>query len=148
MLKTHTRIFAMRSQAARLVAVTSVSSTVLRYVLLMLLQYATAMFKVLYSFSGWQNANYVLNDVQRPVRTLKIAGPLALGITATLYIFANIAYFAFVLQNVSDKLGPMTSPTAHRRRQTSWSLKPPLPPCSLRTCSAPKRRRRLRYLLP
>jgi len=52
------------------------------------------MFEVLYAYSGWQNANYVLNEVRDPVRTLKIAGPLGLGITATLYIFANIAYFA------------------------------------------------------
>ena len=52
------------------------------------------MFEVIYSYSGWQNANYVLNEVRDPVRTLKVAGPLGLGITATLYIFANIAYFA------------------------------------------------------
>lgn len=56
--------------------------------------YAAAMFKILYSYAGWQNVNYVMNDVKNPVRTLKIAGPLALGITATLYILANIAYFA------------------------------------------------------
>ncbi|KAN0135782.1 high-affinity methionine permease [Lactarius tabidus] len=56
--------------------------------------YATAMFKVLYSYSGWQNANYVLNEVKDPVRTIKIAGPLGLGITSALYIFANIAFFA------------------------------------------------------
>lgn len=56
--------------------------------------YATAMFAVLFTYYGWQNANYVLNEVQNPVRTLKIAGPLGLGITATLYIFANIAYFS------------------------------------------------------
>ncbi|KAF8469286.1 amino acid transporter [Russula ochroleuca] len=56
--------------------------------------YATAMFEVLYAYSGWQNANYVLNEVRDPVRTLKIAGPLGLGITTTLYISANIAYFA------------------------------------------------------
>jgi amino acid transporter len=54
------------------------------------------MFKVLYSYSGWQNANYVLNEVKDPVRTIKIAGPLGLGITSGLYIFANIAYFAYV----------------------------------------------------
>ena len=52
------------------------------------------MFEVIYSYSGWQNANYVLNEVRDPVRTLKVAGPLGLGITAMLYIFANIAYFA------------------------------------------------------
>jgi len=56
--------------------------------------YAAAMFKILFSYAGWQNVNYVMNDVKNPVRTLKIAGPLALGITATLYILANIAYFA------------------------------------------------------
>jgi len=52
------------------------------------------MFKVLFSYSGWQNVNYVLNDVKNPVRTLKIAGPLGLGITSVLYILANISYFA------------------------------------------------------
>ncbi|KAI0294040.1 amino acid transporter [Multifurca ochricompacta] len=56
--------------------------------------YATAMFKVLFSYAGWQDANYVLNEVKDPVRTIKIAGPLGLGITSALYIFANIAYFA------------------------------------------------------
>jgi amino acid transporter len=54
------------------------------------------MIKVLFSYGGWQNVNYILNDVQNPVRTLKIAGPLALGITSTLYIFANVSYFACV----------------------------------------------------
>ncbi|KAL4063007.1 amino acid/polyamine transporter I [Scleroderma yunnanense] len=56
--------------------------------------YAAAMFKVLDAYSGWSNANYVLNNVRNPVRTLKIAGPLGLGICAVLYIFANIAYFS------------------------------------------------------
>ena len=65
------------------------------------------MFKVLYAYSGWQNANYVLNEVRDPVRTLKIAGPLGLGITATLYIFANIAYFAYVRSSyTSEEDGP------------------------------------------
>ncbi len=54
------------------------------------------MIKVLFSYGGWQNVNYVLNDVKNPVRTLKIAGPLGLGITSALYIFANISYFACV----------------------------------------------------
>ncbi|KAF8437548.1 amino acid transporter [Boletus edulis BED1] len=56
--------------------------------------YATATFKVLYAYSGWQASNYVLNNVRNPVQTLKIAGPLGLGICATLYILANIAYFS------------------------------------------------------
>ncbi|KAF2671184.1 high affinity methionine permease [Microthyrium microscopicum] len=56
--------------------------------------YATALFKVLNSYSGWSNAAYVLNEVKRPVHTLKIAGPLGLGICGALYILANIAYFS------------------------------------------------------
>ncbi|OSD05040.1 amino acid transporter [Trametes coccinea BRFM310] len=56
--------------------------------------YATAMFKVLYSYIGWSNVNYVLNNVKNPIRTLKIAGPLGLGICAVLYLLANVAYFA------------------------------------------------------
>ena len=59
-------------------------------------QYAAAMFKILFSYSGWQSANYVLNEVKNPIRTIKIAGPLGLGITSAFYIFANIAYFAYV----------------------------------------------------
>jgi len=49
---------------------------------------------VLNAYAGWSNINYVLNEVRDPVRTLKIAGPLGLGICAILYMFANIAYFA------------------------------------------------------
>jgi len=56
--------------------------------------YATATFKVLNAYAGWSNVNYVLNNVKNPVRTLKIAGPLGLGICAVLYLLANIAYFS------------------------------------------------------
>ncbi|OJA13641.1 hypothetical protein AZE42_11117, partial [Rhizopogon vesiculosus] len=51
--------------------------------------YATATFKVLFAYSGWSNVNYVMNNVRNPVRTLKIAGPLGLGICSILYVLAN-----------------------------------------------------------
>ncbi|KAG2361224.1 high affinity methionine permease [Suillus spraguei] len=56
--------------------------------------YATATFKVLYAYGGWSNVNYVMNNVRNPVRTLKIAAPLGLGICAALYLLANVAYFS------------------------------------------------------
>ncbi|KAK8245332.1 high affinity methionine permease [Phyllosticta capitalensis] len=56
--------------------------------------YATALFKVLNSYTGWSNAANILNEVRNPVRTLKIAGPLGLGICGVLYLLANVAYFA------------------------------------------------------
>ena len=46
------------------------------------------------AYAGWSNVNYVLNNVKNPVRTLKIAGPLGLGICAVLYLLANVSYFA------------------------------------------------------
>jgi amino acid transporter len=55
------------------------------------------MFKVLNAYAGWSNVNYVLNDVKNPIRTLKISGPLGLGICAILYILANVAFFAYVV---------------------------------------------------
>lgn len=55
------------------------------------------MFKVLNAYAGWSNVNYVLNEVRNPVRTLKIAGPLGLGICAVLYLLANVSYFSYVV---------------------------------------------------
>lgn len=57
-------------------------------------EWAIALYKVLNSYTGWSNASYVLNEVKNPVRTLKIAAPLGLGICGALYMLANVAYFA------------------------------------------------------
>lgn len=54
--------------------------------------YASALFKVLNSYSGWSNAAYVLNEVRDPVRTIKIAGPLGLGICTVLYLFVSSSF--------------------------------------------------------
>ena len=60
------------------------------------------MFKILSSYAGWSAINYVMNEVKDPIRTFRIAGPLGLGITTILYLFANIAYFAYVNRGRSD----------------------------------------------
>ncbi|EMD32234.1 hypothetical protein CERSUDRAFT_118872 [Gelatoporia subvermispora B] len=67
--------------------------------------YATATYKVLSAYSGWSNVNYVLNNVKDPVRTLKIAGPLGLGICAVMYLLANVAYFAAATKQEIDSTG-------------------------------------------
>ncbi|OCH94013.1 amino acid transporter [Obba rivulosa] len=67
--------------------------------------YATATFKVLNAYAGWSNVNYVLNNVKDPVRTLKIAGPLGLGICAVMYLLANVAYFAAATKHQIDSTG-------------------------------------------
>ncbi|CCM05855.1 uncharacterized protein FIBRA_08091 [Fibroporia radiculosa] len=67
--------------------------------------YATATFKVLNAYTGWSAVNYVMNNVKDPVRTLKIAGPLGLGICAVLYMLANVAYFAAATKEEIENTG-------------------------------------------
>jgi len=56
----------------------------------------TALYNVIWSYIGYSNANYALSETRNPVRTLKIAAPLAIGVISVLYMFVNIAYFAAV----------------------------------------------------
>lgn len=56
----------------------------------------TALYNVIWSYIGYSNANYALSETKNPVRTLKIAAPLALFSVGVLYMLANIAYFAAV----------------------------------------------------
>lgn len=56
----------------------------------------TALYNVIWSYIGYSNANYALSETKNPVKTLKLAAPLALGTVAVLYMFVNIAYFAAV----------------------------------------------------
>lgn len=56
--------------------------------------YALALLQVLYSYSGWENANYVLTEVRDAPRTLRRAAPIAILTVTILYVLANISYFA------------------------------------------------------
>ncbi|KAB5517347.1 amino acid transporter-like protein [Coniochaeta sp. 2T2.1] len=58
--------------------------------------YATALLKVIYCFRGYSTANQVLSDVKNPVRTLKIAAPIALILVSVAYLAINIAFFLVV----------------------------------------------------
>jgi amino acid transporter len=57
---------------------------------------STALFKVFYSYAGFQNVNNVLNEVKNPVKTLKSAGSAALLTACILYLLVNVAYFLIV----------------------------------------------------
>ncbi|KAM7189915.1 high-affinity methionine permease [Naviculisporaceae sp. PSN 640] len=56
----------------------------------------TALYNVIWSYVGYSNANYALSETKNPVRTLRIAAPVAIVAIAILYMFVNIAYFAAV----------------------------------------------------
>ncbi|KAL0079832.1 amino acid permease-domain-containing protein [Phycomyces blakesleeanus] len=52
--------------------------------------YASALYYVMNSYSGWHNLNFILDE--DPIRNLPKASAAALGSTALLYILTNIAY--------------------------------------------------------
>ena len=58
--------------------------------------YATALLRIIYSYKGWENANYVVGELKSPRRTLAVAAPLAVGGVTVLYVLANVAYFAAI----------------------------------------------------
>ncbi|KZW03418.1 high-affinity methionine permease [Exidia glandulosa HHB12029] len=58
--------------------------------------FVTALYNVIWSFIGYSNLNYALSEVRHPVRTLKRALPISIGIIAVLYILVNIAFFAAI----------------------------------------------------
>ncbi|TDZ16836.1 High-affinity methionine permease [Colletotrichum sidae] len=58
--------------------------------------YATALLRIIYSFKGWENANYVVGELKNPRKTLAVAGPIAIGGVTILYVLANVAYFAAI----------------------------------------------------
>ncbi|TFL02603.1 high affinity methionine permease [Pterulicium gracile] len=58
--------------------------------------FVNGMYSVIWSYIGYSNANYALTEIKNPVRTLRIAGPLAIGVITVLYMLVNVAYFAAV----------------------------------------------------
>lgn len=58
--------------------------------------HATALLKVLYCYRGYSTANQVLGEVRDPVRTLRIAAPIALALVSAAYLAVNVAFFLVV----------------------------------------------------
>ncbi|KNG45204.1 high-affinity methionine permease [Stemphylium lycopersici] len=58
--------------------------------------YCQALLRIIYSYKGWENANYVLGEIRNPKKTLSWSAPLAIGGTTILYVLANVAYFAAI----------------------------------------------------
>ncbi|KAK3682825.1 amino acid permease-domain-containing protein [Podospora appendiculata] len=55
-----------------------------------------ALYRIIFSYAGFENAFNVVNEVKNPVKQIRRNGFIALGIVTVLYLFANIAYFAAV----------------------------------------------------
>ncbi|WFD29881.1 methionine permease [Malassezia sp. CBS 17886] len=57
---------------------------------------AQCIYNAVWSYVGYSNLFYALGEVRNPIRTMKIAGPVALSLLTVLYVLTQIAYFAAV----------------------------------------------------
>ncbi|SPO00357.1 related to high affinity methionine permease [Cephalotrichum gorgonifer] len=57
---------------------------------------SVAYFQIIYSYSGLDNVNNILNEVKDPIRTLPSITSTALFTAASLYTLINVAYFLVV----------------------------------------------------
>lgn len=51
---------------------------------------------VIFAYGGFENANYILSEIDRPKRTYKVASLLSLGIITILYMLVNIIYLLVI----------------------------------------------------
>ncbi|CAM1507857.1 Fc.00g047050.m01.CDS01 [Cosmosporella sp. VM-42] len=55
-----------------------------------------ALYKIIFSYAGYENAFNVVNEVKNPIRQIKVNGVIALFTVTLLYILTNIAYLAAI----------------------------------------------------
>lgn len=57
---------------------------------------AVALLEIIYSFKGWENANYVLLNVSDPYHVLTIAAPVAVFLVTLLYFLVVVSYLVVI----------------------------------------------------
>ncbi|KAL0634709.1 hypothetical protein Q9L58_006374 [Maublancomyces gigas] len=55
--------------------------------------YSQSLLLVIFAYSGYENANYILGEIDQPKRIFKWASMLSLSFVTLLYMLTNIAYF-------------------------------------------------------
>ena len=92
-------------------------------------EYASAILGVLWAYTGWENANYVLSEVKRPPghesRVFKVSAFASIGTLTTLYVLANISYFAVLTREEILAEGDLVAAKFFVKVLLSVSLSPP-----------------------
>lgn len=57
---------------------------------------AAALLEIIYSFKGWENANYVLNEMENPYKVLVFAAPAAVSLVTLLYFLVILSYLVVI----------------------------------------------------
>ena len=53
-----------------------------------------ALYKIIFSYAGFENAFNVVNETKKPVKRIRIYGFISIFVVSVLYILTNVAYFA------------------------------------------------------
>ncbi|CAH6721767.1 high-affinity methionine permease [[Candida] jaroonii] len=57
---------------------------------------SVALLEIIYSFKGWENANYVLSETSNPYKVLTRSAPLAVVVTTLLYFLVILSYLVVI----------------------------------------------------
>jgi APA family basic amino acid/polyamine antiporter len=57
-----------------------------------LLAFGTAMVPILFAYGGWQNANYVAEEIEHPERTLPVSLLAGTAVVVLVYVLVNLVY--------------------------------------------------------
>jgi APA family basic amino acid/polyamine antiporter len=57
-----------------------------------LLAFGAAMVPILFAYGGWQNANYIAEEIDRPERALPVSLLLGTGLVVIVYVLVNFVY--------------------------------------------------------
>ncbi|KAI9163422.1 High-affinity methionine permease [Paramyrothecium foliicola] len=64
-----------------------------------------SLYRIIFSYGGYNNAFNLTNEVKNPVRSLKLYAFIALTVVYILYMFANVAWFAAVPKEELESSG-------------------------------------------
>lgn len=70
---------------------------------------SVGLLQVIYSFKGWENANYVLEEIDNPHKTLMIAAPVSVGLTTFLYLAIVLSYYVVIPKDEISDTGILIS---------------------------------------
>ncbi|GEQ72623.1 hypothetical protein JCM33374_g6310 [Metschnikowia sp. JCM 33374] len=57
---------------------------------------AVALLQVVYSFKGWENANYVLSELEDPYQALTFTAPMSVVLVTVLYFMVVVSYLVVI----------------------------------------------------
>lgn len=58
--------------------------------------FTSLLFKAFFTMAGWNSVHTLAGEIEDPIRTMKISGPLSLIIVSVCYLFINLAYLIVI----------------------------------------------------